>query len=187
MQNTLERVVTRTKKVDHIKPVLRCLHWLPIQCRIEYKVAMLALKIRETGQPSYISHAVQLKEVTHNLRTSDNNSIANPDMRSMKSDFAYRAFSFVVPTVWNKLPSDLRQLSKTSPIATFRRKLKTVLFKSAFGHVENWSLTIIALTIRFLSYDIWSIINLCTYLRTYFSSLPWNQCKAIRVFAIGSY
>ena len=58
-------------------------------------------------------------------------------MRSIKSDFARRAFSVVVPTVWNKLPSDLRQLSKTLSIATFGRKLKTVLFKSAFGHVEN--------------------------------------------------
>ena len=38
MQNTLARVVTRTKKYDHIAPVLCCLHWLPIQCRIEYKV-----------------------------------------------------------------------------------------------------------------------------------------------------
>ena len=59
LQNTLARVVTRTKKFDHITPVLRRLHWLPIQCRIEYKVAMLALKIWEPGQLSYLSHAVQ--------------------------------------------------------------------------------------------------------------------------------
>ena len=137
VQNTLARVVTRTKKFDHITPVLRRLHWPPIQCRIKYKVAMLALKIRETGQPSYLSYAVQPKEVTGNLRTSDDNSIAYPDLRSMKSDFARRAFSFVVSTVWNKLPSDLRQLSKTLLIATFDRKLKTVLFTSAFGHVEH--------------------------------------------------
>ena len=98
---------------------------------------MLALKIRETGEPSYLSHAVQLKEVIRNLRTSDDNSIAYPDMRSMKCDFARRAFSFVVPTVWNKLSSDLRQLSKTLSIAIFGRRLKTILLKSAFGHVEN--------------------------------------------------
>ena len=117
VQNTLARIITRTKKFDHITPVLRCLHWLPIQCRMEYKVTMLALKIRDTGQPSYRSHAVQPKEVTLNIRTSDDNSITYPDMRSMKSDFARRAFSFIVPTVWNKLPSDLRQLSKTLSIA----------------------------------------------------------------------
>ena len=96
-------------------------------------MVMLALKIGETGQPSYLSHAVKPKEVTRNLRTFDDNSITYPDMRSMASDFASRAFCFVVPTVWNKLPSDLRQLSKTLSFATFGRKLKTVLFTSAFG------------------------------------------------------
>ena len=169
MQNTRARVVTRTKKFDHITPVLRCLHWLPIQCGIECKVAMLALKIRETGQPSNLSHTVQPKEVTRNLWTSDDNSIACPDMRSMKTGFARQALSFVFPTIWNKLPSDLRPLSKTLWISTFDRKLKTVLFKSAFGHVENWSVTIIAHMICFLSCDIWRIINLCTCLLTHSS------------------
>ena len=121
VQNTLARFVTRTTKFDHITPVLRHLHWLPIQCRMEYKVTMLALKIRETGQPSYRSHAVQPKEVIRNIRTSDDNSITYPDMRSMKSDFARRALSFIVPTVWNKLPSDLSQLSKKISIATLGR------------------------------------------------------------------
>ena len=100
-------------------------------------MAMLALKIQETGQPSYLNNAVEPKEVTRNLRASDDNSITYPDMRSMKSDFAHQAFSFVIPTVWNKLPFYLYQLSQTVSIATFGRKLKTVLFKSAFGHVEN--------------------------------------------------
>ena len=68
VQITLARVVTMTKKFDHITPVLRRLHWLPIPCMIEYKVALLALKIRETGKPSYISHAVKFKEVTRTCR-----------------------------------------------------------------------------------------------------------------------
>ena len=103
----LHVLLEERKKFDHITPVLRRLHWLPIQCRIEYKVAILTLKIRETGQPSFLSHAVEPKEVTRNLQACDDNSIAY-DLRSMKSDFARLAFSFVVPTVLNKLPSDLR-------------------------------------------------------------------------------
>ena len=75
VQNTLTHVATRTKKFDHITPVLRRLLWFPIKCRIEYKVAMLALKIQETCQPNYLSHAIQAKEVTRNLRTSDDNFI----------------------------------------------------------------------------------------------------------------
>ena len=174
---TLAHVVTSTKKLNHITPVLHRLHWLPIQCRTEYKVAMLALKIRETGQPSYLSHAVQPKEVTRNLRTSDDNSIVYPDMRSMKSDFACRAFSFVVPTVWNKVPSDLHQLSnKVYKLPPSVESWK-LLFKSAFGHVENWSLTIIVPTIRFLSCNIWCIINLCTYFSIFTTPLSWWSDK----------
>ena len=96
VQNTLALIVARTKKFDHITPVLRHLHWLSIQCRIEYKVAILALMIRETGQPSYLSHAIQPKEVTRNLRTSDDNSIANQDRFALNkvwlcsSDFFFR-------------------------------------------------------------------------------------------------
>jgi len=38
VQNSLARVVTYTKRVEHIHPVLHQLHWLPINYRINYKV-----------------------------------------------------------------------------------------------------------------------------------------------------
>ena len=38
VQNAAARVVTRTRKYDHIKPVLKQLHWLPISQRIKYKI-----------------------------------------------------------------------------------------------------------------------------------------------------
>ena len=41
MQNTLARVVTYTKRAEHIHPVLESLHWLLINYRIDYKVATL--------------------------------------------------------------------------------------------------------------------------------------------------
>ena len=39
IQNTAARLVTKTKKSDHITPVLRQLHWLPISSRIQYKIS----------------------------------------------------------------------------------------------------------------------------------------------------
>ena len=35
IQNAAARVLTRTRKYDHISPVLRSLHWLPVAQRIE--------------------------------------------------------------------------------------------------------------------------------------------------------
>ena len=44
IQNTLARVVVGARKRDHITPVLRQLHWLPVVYRIQYKIAILTFK-----------------------------------------------------------------------------------------------------------------------------------------------
>ena len=44
VQNAAARVVMRTRKFDHITPVLRDLHWLPVRQRIKYKLAMIVYK-----------------------------------------------------------------------------------------------------------------------------------------------
>ena len=41
IQNTLARVVTNTSKFEHITPILKKLHWLPIKQRIDYKLCLL--------------------------------------------------------------------------------------------------------------------------------------------------
>ena len=37
IQNAAARVLTNNKKVDHITPVLKSLHWLPVCQRIDFK------------------------------------------------------------------------------------------------------------------------------------------------------
>ena len=54
VQNALARVVTLKKRTVHIRPVLKDLHWLPINYRIDYKVASLVHKVRSTGSPAYL-------------------------------------------------------------------------------------------------------------------------------------
>ena len=54
-QNSTARVVTRTRKFDSIIPVLQRLHWLPIQSRRTYKIALLTCKALHTGQPEYLA------------------------------------------------------------------------------------------------------------------------------------
>ena len=38
IQNSAARLVTRTRSSEHITPVLRKLHWLPVKYRIMYKI-----------------------------------------------------------------------------------------------------------------------------------------------------
>ena len=44
IQNAAVRVLTRTRKYDHISPVLRFLQWLPVTQRLDFKTALLVYK-----------------------------------------------------------------------------------------------------------------------------------------------
>jgi len=41
VQNATARLITGTRRCDHITPVLRELHWLPIRERVKFKLACL--------------------------------------------------------------------------------------------------------------------------------------------------
>ena len=58
VQNSLARVVSGSRRSDHITPltpVLSDLHWLPVRERINFKFGCLAFKSKFLGQPSYLS------------------------------------------------------------------------------------------------------------------------------------
>ncbi len=44
VQNAAAKVLTSSRKYDHITPILLSLHWLPIKFRISYKILLLAYK-----------------------------------------------------------------------------------------------------------------------------------------------
>ena len=41
IQNSAARLITRTKCREHITPILKQLHWLPVKSRINYKILLL--------------------------------------------------------------------------------------------------------------------------------------------------
>ena len=51
IQNSAARIVTNSCKYTRITPVLRKLHWLPIQFRSEFKLATLVYKFIHIGFP----------------------------------------------------------------------------------------------------------------------------------------
>ena len=124
VQNAAARLITRTRKYDHITPVLRNLHWLPIRKRIDFKILLLVFKALQQKAPKYIQDLISWYKPSKNLRSSN-------DMRleTMKSNLVTcgdRAFSIAAPKLWNDLPTDIKT-SKT--ISTFKSKLKTYLFQ----------------------------------------------------------
>ncbi|KAI5620958.1 hypothetical protein C0J50_19451, partial [Silurus asotus] len=55
VQNAAARVLTRSRKYDHISPVLFSLHWLPIKSHIDYKILLLMYKALNGLAPQYLS------------------------------------------------------------------------------------------------------------------------------------
>ena len=53
IQNCLARTVVKAPKSSHITPILRSLHWLKINERIEYKLLSLTHKVLTTSRPVY--------------------------------------------------------------------------------------------------------------------------------------
>ena len=44
VQNAAARLITRSRKCDHITPILFDLHWLPVSERIKFKILLLTFK-----------------------------------------------------------------------------------------------------------------------------------------------
>ena len=53
VRDNAARVVNGSKKYDHITPVLKDLHWLPIRKRIEFKIQLLTFKCMQGCAPLY--------------------------------------------------------------------------------------------------------------------------------------
>ena len=54
-QNNAARMLSLHHKFDHITPVLKDIHWLPVEQRIEYNVRLLTYKALHGKAPEYIS------------------------------------------------------------------------------------------------------------------------------------
>ena len=134
IHNSAARIVTNSSKYTRITPVLRKLHWLPVQFRSEFKLATLVYKFIHTGFPKYFALYLSTYHNTYNTRRSQ--SVTNflnvpksqPKIHKSTKQFGF-SFAFDAPTVWNSLPEDIC----ASPIiVSFRKKLKAYLYAKAY-------------------------------------------------------
>ncbi len=71
IQNAAARVLTGTRKRDHISPVLASLHWLPVKSRIEFKVLLLTYKALNNQAPSYLKELIVPYYPSRSLRSQN--------------------------------------------------------------------------------------------------------------------
>ena len=105
IQNGLAVAVTRIPKHFHISPVLKSLHWLKVEQRIQYKII---------SPPS--NNRTKVPSPAHNIkppgrtRFSDHLCLSLPPI-STRLKFADRSFHNSSPRLWNSLPINLRSFA----------------------------------------------------------------------------
>jgi len=125
--NAAARIVTRTKMCNHITPVLKSLHWLPLAQRCIFKIALLTFKVIHGLAPSYLCDLIKYRSASRDLRSLNDVLL---DVPRCKSSIGSRAFVVSAPKLWNNLPSDVRTCTS---LTSFKTKLKTYLFSDAFS------------------------------------------------------
>jgi len=73
--------VVESPKSSHITPVLKFLHWLKINERIEYKLLSLTYNVLTTSQPSYLCDSISVQP-PHSTRSSSVVVISRPPTSS---------------------------------------------------------------------------------------------------------
>ncbi len=126
IQNAAARILTRTRKSEHITPVLRSLHWLPVTFRIDFKVLLLVYKSLNGLGPKYMSDMLTEYKPNRPLRSLGSSQLEIPRVHTKQGE---SAFSYYAARSWNQLPEEIR-CAKT--LATFKSSLKTHLFSCAF-------------------------------------------------------
>ncbi|XP_055765588.1 uncharacterized protein LOC129841365 [Salvelinus fontinalis] len=131
IQNAAARLVFNLPKFSHVTPLLRSLHWLPVEARIRYKTMVLAYGAVRGTAPPYLQALIRPYTQTRALRSSTSGLLASLPLRKYSSRSAQsKLFAALAPQWWNKLPHDARSAES---ITTFRRHLKPHLFKEYLG------------------------------------------------------
>ena len=129
VQNAAARLVTNTCYICHITPILKDLHWLPVNYRIEFKIVLLTFKCLYGLAPQYLVDLIAVAaQSRYNLR-SRNATLLVPANAQCLPTLGDRAFQSAAPKLWNSLPAEIRN---GQSLTSFKRALKTYFFKIAF-------------------------------------------------------
>ena len=113
VQNAAVRLMTGTRRCDHILPV-RQLHWLPVWQCIMFKIATLVHQSLSGNAPDYLADDCRLVADTHvrQLRSADTRTlVVSQTCRS----FGYRTFAAAGLQIWNSLLPNLRRCGCHTP------------------------------------------------------------------------
>ena len=116
-------------------PVLYSLHWLPVQFRIGFKILIITFKAIYGHAPEYLRNLIHIKNSSMNGLRSNSELLLAPPSTETKKTLGDSAFTAAGPSLWNKLPSEIRDEDN---FERFKSKLKTFLLRAAYPTKSTW-------------------------------------------------
>ena len=105
-------VISKNTSLFSSKPLLvQALHWLPVQSRIDYKLATICHNLFSGSSPAWFSE-LTVYIPSRQLRSSADTQILRT--RYVKTEaFGQRSYSYCAPKQWNSLSSNIRHIQSS--------------------------------------------------------------------------
>ena len=127
IQNTATRMIKGARSSDPIIPILKSLHWLPVEVRNNFKILLITCKILNGQSAGYLEPLIKEYHPPGALRSSSRSLQYILAINS--KTYGERAFSTAAPQLWNAIPEYVKNAES---VALFKTKLKTILLWKFF-------------------------------------------------------
>ena len=105
VQTFAVRIVSGTRKFDHVTPILKQLQWLPIIKQLAVRDATMVFKCLNGIAPPYLCEKLKTRTEVHNCNTRNRDRLHIPLCRTAAGQ---RAFTFRGQKLWNSLPDEFQ-------------------------------------------------------------------------------
>ena len=119
IQNFAARILTGTRKDEHITPVLNNLRWLSVPAMLTLYDAMLTFKCLRGLAPKYLSSRFNARASVHGRNTRNKNKL---DIPAFNTAAGQRSFIYRAVKCWNMLPEEI---TKCESLHSFKSKAKS--------------------------------------------------------------
>ena len=113
MQNFATRIITDTRKYDHITPAIRQLNWLPVCYMLQLRGAVMTFKCLKGLAPPYLCDRFTMRSQVHNCNTRNTNML---QISRFSSTAGQRNYLYRAVDLWNKLRDNIKSIKSVNNI-----------------------------------------------------------------------
>jgi hypothetical protein len=126
VQNFAARILTNSRKFDHITPLLKEHRWLPVNATLRFRDTVLAHKCLNGYAPEYLTERFITRSQIHERVTRNKDTLNVPFYRTATGP---RSFLFRAVKLWNDLRDNVKSGNNLKSVECFKIALKTYLFQ----------------------------------------------------------